>query len=277
MQASTPERFVVAVHSGHSIDEKDWRGSFRSALGGRGLRLGEDGQIWRELHGGPLSVGSYRLLDPDEASAAFPGAPWLKMEPCCPFVGRLAGFLTWTPFVVWEPPRAGVAGLSEIVVAILKEARGLIARVADDRIAHPIREASFDLSDLTNRWGFGDGELFLAREEGDYSSYACKTVEAALKAEGLSGHVQWVGTSHNNLRLGWVEVPSRLRSRLGLAPKLVPALWRTRGDRLVLVRNAKQELTGKSMKLWAFDFSVADDRAFWEPAEANEGTQKSSA
>ncbi|HCF62369.1 MAG TPA: hypothetical protein DFS52_30805, partial [Myxococcales bacterium] len=154
---------------------------------------------------------------------------------------------------------------------------GLIARVADDRIAHPVKEVSFDLSGLTERWGFGDGEQLLSRDEGDYSAYACKAVEAALKAEGLSGYVQWVETSHNNLRLGWVEVPSRLRARLGLAPRLVPALWRTRDDRLVLVRSAPRELTGKSAKLWAYDFGLADDRDFWEPAEAREELRRRSA
>lgn len=267
------ERFVSAVHAGGAISPADWHAGFSAALLRWGVRLGDDGQLWRELYGGPLAAGTYRLLEPVEAREELAGAPWLGMEPCCPLVGPVVGFLAWTPFAGWDPPEAGGSGLAGLAIPILRESRGLLARLADDRIAQPVREVAFDLAGLASRWGFDDGERFLTREDGDYARCACRAAEEALRAAGLSGYVQWVQTSHNPLRLGWVELPSRLRAFLGLAPRLVPALWRKRDDRLVLVRNAERELSGMSVRLWAYDFAVAAEREFWEPVrEQRTGT-----
>jgi hypothetical protein len=259
------ERFVAAVQAGPHVDPARWRETFREALHRRGVRLGDDGQIMREYQNGDLAVGTYRLLDLAQAREAFPGASWLEADQPCPFLGETVGYLVWSQLVVWAAPDGGPA-LVELVSAILHEARGLLARLDGPQLVHAVSEATFPLAGLASRWGFDDGERFLAREEGEYSAYAARAAEDALRAAGFSGYIQWVQTSHNPLRLGWVEAPSRLRRWLGLAPKLRPALWRTRGDRLTRVRDPAAELEGCSVKLWAYDLGVLADRGFWEEA-----------
>lgn len=238
----------------------DWREHLRQGLAASGVQLAEGGGLLRAFQGAPLAVGSYQLLDPPEARRAFPEAAWLGWSSSCPFVGPPLGYLVWNHHLVWS---AGGSELGELVRPILREGRGFVARTADGRLAEAVRPGSFGLAELTSRWGFGDGERLLEREEGDFARYACAGCEEALRKAGFVGSVQWVPTSHNPLRLGWNEEPSALRRLFKLPPKLVPALFEAEGDRLRPVRDATAALASKRVELWAHDFSVLEEREFW--------------
>ena len=103
------------------------------------------------------------------------------------------------------------------------------------------------MTDLVGKHGFEDGDALLSRTEDAYLRYAVQEAERALaEAEralaraGFTGYAGIFGTHHNPLRLS--------------------------GDRMrggVPVSAPDEALLGATMRLWAFDWSVLDEIAFW--------------
>ena len=74
-----------------------------------------------------------------DGPAAYAARPWHVARSRCPFVGPLAGYVTIEP--VWET----FADHPELKLGILREGRGVIARLDDDRALAAVALRRFDV------------------------------------------------------------------------------------------------------------------------------------
>lgn len=255
-------RFVTAVCTPFGTDQVDAVERLKMDLEGNGVALEpspEDGpHAMRIVHGG-LTVGRCMALTMKDAAERFgSAAPFLSWKSGCPYIGEVARLIAWNQFLMPDPPgRRGA--FTNIVHSLLTASAGFVFRLDTSELVPLVVERELPLSDLANRWGFKDGELFLTRKESAYSASCCAAAVAAMADMGLKAQVEWVPTSHNPLRLAWHESASFLRKRLGLEPRRNPALYGQDG-RLKDV----DSLDGGNFKIWCRDFSLLERADFWE-------------
>ena len=165
-----------------------------------------------EIHGEPLGgsalevIGFCRLASAEELAEVFPGATFLEPLPPCPFRGEHLAWLLWDiPVPRGEPELFGMdlAGLSL--------GRGIDLR--DGRFFDALVECEFLLSEVTNKWGFGDGELLAGSDA--YESYVHRCLQEALQKVGVEERLTRpsnFGTLHNAYRL--LDADARTKAQL---------------------------------------------------------------
>ena len=252
-------RFAMAICEGMLPQGKSFDAHLRAELSACGIRLEQTTGADCLLVHGDLTIGRACLLTPDQARARFGKAPFLDWTSPCPFVGKAVGYLVWDHFISQDPPRQRGA-FTDLIKGVLAAGQSFIARLDTGDIAELAVERRLPLSDLTNRWGFDDGERLLTRGESPYARAACRTAEEALAALGLKAEVEWVPTSHNPLRLSWHVLPSSWRQRIGLEPRRIPGLYGADGK-----PRSPRVLNGKFFTLWVLDLGVLHNTALWSP------------
>lgn len=205
-----------------------------------GYALGDGGEVierGREFNG-----LRYRVDGPE----AYAARPWHVARSRCPFVGPLAGYVTIEP--VWET----VAEHRELRLGLLREGRGVIARLDDDRALAAVALRRFDVGAGLGKYGFEDGDCLLTRDEDTpYADDVLDRVHAAARAAGFDAMAGWMSTCHNPVRAHAIEV-------LPGGP-LHRTAWRA-GERV-----DPDELRGVEVEIWAYDFAALDDDVddFW--------------
>jgi hypothetical protein len=205
-----------------------------------GYALGHGGEVierGREFNG-----LRYRVDGPD----AYAARPWHVPRSRCPFVGPLAGYVTIEP--VWET----LAEHQELRLGLLREGRGVIARLDDDRALAAVALRSFDLGSALGKSGFDDGDCMLTRDDDTpYAADVLARVHAAARAAGFDAMAGWMSTCHNPVRADAIAV-------LADGPP-----HRTAGRAGALVD--RDTLSGVAVEIWAYDFDALDDDVddFW--------------
>jgi hypothetical protein len=219
--------YITAIRDA-LIEGSDWAAWLRRRLAEDEITLGDDSLV---LHGDAV-VGRYALIERDVASERHGGAPWFPRD-SRPWVGDVAGFFSWT-----HAADEGIA-MARLVPSLLRSGRGVVARPGNGRFHEPVVRRRFPLRDLLERHGFDDGDALLARD-GAYLRDALDEIRRVLAAAGLEADVGASGSHHNPL---------------GIVGDL------RRGG--VALRDPAGELERLSVELWAFDWRVLDDTAFW--------------
>lgn len=254
--------FAMAICEGMLPRGKSFGDHLRAELAPCGIRFEETSAADSLLIHGELTIGRASLISPGRARERFGAHRFLDWHSPCPFVGEVAGYLVWEHFISQDPPEQRGA-FTDLVKGLIATGLSFIARLDSDVLRELAVERQLPLSDLADRWGFGDGECLLTRAESPYARAACQAAKTAVAALGLTADVEWVPTSHNPLRLAWHELPSGWRRRVGLEPRRVPALYGANGKPC-----ATRALNGKSFSFWALDLDVLRDPALWSlPAQ----------
>ncbi|MBL8620497.1 MAG: hypothetical protein JNK64_04310 [Myxococcales bacterium] len=229
--------FAFAIMAAPVDDLRAW---VSDKLAPYGYALGDGGEVierGREFNG-----LRYRVDGPDVHAAR----PWHVARSRCPFVGPLAGYVTIEP--VWET----LVEHRELRLGLLREGRGVIARLDDDRALAAVALRRFDVRWQLGKYGFEDGDCLLTRD-GDmpYAADVGDRVDAAIRAAGFDVETTWTPTCHNPLRV-------RDEQLVHDGP-LLPLVWRDG------VRVEVAALHGVEVEIWAYDFDVLDDEAddFW--------------
>ncbi|MFP2923961.1 hypothetical protein ACLESO_01840 [Pyxidicoccus sp. 3LG] len=140
-------------------------------------------------------TGLCRLATTGELSAAFPGSPFLLPLPECPFRGEHLGWLLWTlPDLPEDSSDFGM------LLGELSWGRSVDLRTGT--FFDAMDEYELPLVDVTNKWGFGDGDLL--RGDADYEAYVTRQLEAALQDAGVHERPtspDTFATLHNGYRL----------------------------------------------------------------------------
>ncbi len=153
----------------------------------------------------------------------------------CPWggVNKVRGAIGWAHFSLQEVKNG-------FLTTLLLRTRGPVVRPDEQTHRELLRQVSFELSGLTSKYSFDDGDAFLSRG-GDYMAYVEGVAREALSAAGLDAAVgAYDGTHHNPLRI-WTPIR------------------RKRDGKEV----GESALDGKSMTIWAYDYSCLDDASFW--------------
>lgn len=229
--------FAFAIMAAPVDDLRTW---VTAALAPYGYALGDAGEVIERRHG--TSGLRYRVDGPD----AYAARPWHVARSPCPFVGPLAGYVTIEP--VWET----FADHRELKLGFLREGRGVLARLDDDRALAAVALRRFDLGWQLGKYGFEDGDCLLTRD-GDtpYATDVVDRVDAAIRAAGFDVETSWSPTCHNPLR---VRDEQLVRDW-----PLLPQVWRD-GARV-----DPSALDGVEVEIWAYDFAALDDGIddFW--------------
>ena len=251
-------RFAMALCSGKHPAEGALGERLRAELAVSGVLFEPaEGSTLRIVHG-ELTIGRACFLTPAAARERFgDSAPFLAWKPACPFLGDVVGYLAWDQFVMPDPPERRGA-FTDLVRGLIAAGASFICRLDTARIVELSVERALPLDELTDRWGFGDGDLLLTRADSAYARDACRSAEAAIAALGFRGEVEWVPTSHSPLRLAWHELPSRWRKRVGFEPRRIPALYDGAGQALSM-----RALRGKSFSIWTLNVEALRDLALW--------------
>jgi hypothetical protein len=219
--------YIAAIHDA-LVDEPDWAAWLRRHLAAEQVTLADDELV---LHVGEV-VGRYELLAPAAAAARHRDAPWWSLEPR-PWLGGVAGFFSWTHAADER------AAMAHLVPTLIRRGRGVIARLDSGRFHETVHPRTFSLANLLERHGFDDGEALLARD-GDYLDHVVGEVERALAAAGFEAAVGVASTHHNPIRI----VGEVRRGGVAIADPLAA-------------------LAASAVTLWAYDWDVLDDVAFW--------------
>lgn len=212
------------------------------------LRLDEDEGSWLVYQDDVMLGIHYEIVPPE----AFADRPWRRPQHPCPFVGSLAGYVRWDYRFEYSP----VEEIREFALALLREGRGVTARLEDDRAFEAVRLHTFDLPSALGKWGIHDGDALLTRDEGPYSEYVLDAVYRAIAGAGCQyAHVSWMSTCHNPLRISSFQPAG--------SDRLYPALWGPDGE----LADPDQALSGARVDLWTYDFEPLDDADFWEIPE----------
>ncbi|MDR0965830.1 MAG: hypothetical protein LBM75_04920 [Myxococcales bacterium] len=255
-------RFAMAICAGHLPPDRELDAHLRAALATFGVqleRIDAHSSDTRLLHG-ELPIGRGRLLSPDEACGLFGiDAPFLAWRSPCPFVGNVTAYFVWEHFVARDLPEQRGA-FTDLIKGLFSTGLSFIARLDTGSLVELAVERALPLADLTDRWGFGDGDLLLTRAaDTPYARAARQAAEAALTALGFRAEVEWVPTSHNPLRLAWHELPSSFwRKRLGWEPRRVPALYGKGGKPC-----PPRLLSAKTFQFWTLNLDALHDDALW--------------
>lgn len=140
----------------------------------------------------------------------------------------------------------------ELRLGLLREGRGVIARLDDDRALAAVARRRFDLGWQLGKDGFEDGDCLLTRDDcTPYAADVVDRVDAAIRAAGFDVETSWSPTCHNPLR---VQDEQLVRDG-----PLLPRAWRDG------VRVDPGALRGVEVEIWAYDFAALDDDLddFW--------------
>lgn len=259
-------RFLTIITASEDIGA-DWQEALVQKLGDWGLTLTPAGDL--VLAGERIGPGAFHALD--EVRARFGDAPWLRAS--CPLVGPALGALSWErreaygtddcyfPIDDWAALRPP---LRDLVVPLMKEARGAFVRTADGASREPVRLRPYQLSYAIGKYGCDDGAELVTREDNAYAGDVLKRIGAALRTRGLSGHVGWMPTCHNPIRWSEVEVRGLFKTESR------PALWRGEDWSGPPVADADAALRGLEVELWTYDFALADDLGFFAPDDEDD-------
>lgn len=205
--------------------------------------LALDEEFGHVLDGDSFSNIRYELVGPEELE----DRPWHVAEHACPFAGELVGYVLWS-----YPDSVYSFEIETFALALLKEGRGVTARLDDDRFFEAVKLRRLDLLSIVGKYGFDDGADLLTREEGPYSRYVLEEVHAAIAAAGCSAaHLSWADTCHNPLRWSSFLPEGSERSS--------PALWGPDGR----LCDPYEALKGRQVELWAYDPAPLRDARFW--------------
>lgn len=231
-------QYVATIHTRQEDRDGAWQAWLVREFEEIGMPFfGSDGTL-RE-HGPQRPSGRYEFLDappPDE-----PPSPWMRPSPC-PYVGPIAGFVTWE----WWTTE--IAQREPLARSLLMAGRGCMART-DGRggVFEAVVEEAFPLADFAHSHGFHDGDFFWS--EPSYTSSVRGRLVRAVEKIGLEPELFTGGTSHNPHRISQF-VPRRGQS--------FASCWETfRAHEADPVTLWGYNITG--MKTAAFHALLADD------------------
>ncbi|HVK68713.1 MAG TPA: hypothetical protein VM694_29845 [Polyangium sp.] len=149
------------------------------------------------------TIGTYRILDPDEARRTWKAAPWFDIEYPCPWVGDVLGYCAVTLASSAQATRNAPPRIDRdfFLIPFVHAARGILAR-PDGAWRHLVVEHHHAVENVANKYGFSDGDLFLTRDDGSYLQAILDDANEKIRAAGAEGEVYFCGTSHNPVRLG---------------------------------------------------------------------------
>ncbi|HET9624260.1 MAG TPA: hypothetical protein VFP84_22960 [Kofleriaceae bacterium] len=177
-------------------------------------------------------VGFCKFVDREAGRDLLPeGARRLVDDPG-PYSGPIAGYFQWTHTV-------DESAAERLVPAMLAISRSVIARTDNGEFRAVVRQIEFPLTDLLGKFGFHDGDALLSRDD-DYLAYVVGAVEAAVEAAGYAAHIGRYDGIHN---------PIRLAGDLEQSGKVID--------------DPSTALEGHSVKIWALDLEIVNDREFW--------------
>lgn len=192
----------------------------------------------------PLDI-HYELVPPE----TFADRPWHRTQHDCPFVGSLAGYMCWD----YDVKGVRVEEIRQFALALLREGRGVTARLGDDRSFEAVRLRPFLFPYVLDKVGVDDGDAMLTHDGGPYSEHVLGAVHSAIAGAGFRlAYVSWMSTCHNPLRLGAVQPEG--------SDKLYPALWGPDGE----LCDPDEAMVGFYVDFWAYDFAPLDDADFWQ-------------
>lgn len=229
-----PPYVAVVLDQPHIGSE--WKSWLTNELTSQGIYLDATGAIQILDENGlirdDVSLGFFRFLERDETEAVLRDAKVKVSALSCPWERAVRGAIGWVHF-----SQSDVRDL--FLSNLLLRTRGPVIRTEDGAAHEFIRQVTFDLSQLVNKNGFGDGDAFLNREPG-YMAYAEQVAEKALAEAGLVAAVGATEPRHN---------PLRIRGDIR----------RMRDGKIV----GESALRGHTMKLWACDYGFLEDASFW--------------
>lgn len=172
-----------------------WQDAFRAA--GKRLffaisdeLLDPDGYMYM----GPRSPhGRHQFVDTAEVAAVFGAAPWFDLAAPCPWVGEVAGFLSWE----WWTDDTETRRFD--VERLLGASKGYAVRLRDGMCWDVMAENTYQLIEASQKHGFGDGDDLPELGDG-YEHYVWSQIAAALGKLGLRAERIRYGTSHNRIR-----------------------------------------------------------------------------
>jgi hypothetical protein len=187
--------FLLAIREMPNwVDKTDWVQSFIAAGEARFDKLeaekfDPDGQLYagREIH------GRYQFVDVHAVQEAFPHSSWLTLEPPCPWVGPVRGFLNWE----WWTP--SIEARRYDAERFIGTSRGYIVRLRDGKVWEGVRQNEHPLAAAQQKHGFDDG-VGLLDQNNAYQNYVWQTIVEKLAELGLNAKQITYGTSHNRFR-----------------------------------------------------------------------------
>ncbi|APR88140.1 Hypothetical protein A7982_13489 [Minicystis rosea] len=229
----------------------DLRAHLNERLRGWNLRL----DSWLVFEGEyPLNI-HFEIVAPD----TFADRPWHRAQHDCPFVGALAGYVCWE----YDLQSTLMEEIERFAFALLREGRGVTARLADDRSFEAVRLCTFHFPSVLSKFGVDDGDAMLTHDEGPYSEHVLGAVRSAIAGAGFQcAYVGWTSTCHNPLRLAVVQPKG--------SDTLYPALWGPDGE----LCDPDEALRGVSVEFWAYDLWIVRNPDFWQaPKEQLDGDE----
>ena len=224
--------FVAAIPQ-HKNQTDNWREWLRLQLAASHIVLTGDDRLEYEAD----LIGFFQFIELEEARTLFHAEPWFALtqeSPQCPWFQGLAGFFNWT--------HAADQTIAEehLLPRLVQVGSIIIARTDNHNFKQPVRLVEFSLTNLLSKHGFDDGDAFLSRDE-DYLMYVYDELAHCIETAHLEGHITLLNTIHNPLQL------SEDLCRDGKP-----------------VSNEMLTLAELSVEIWAYDWDVLKDWAFWQ-------------
>ncbi|MCA9694084.1 MAG: hypothetical protein KC636_31140 [Myxococcales bacterium] len=235
----------------------DWQQALRARFADYGVTLTDNGLIADKVE----VFGAYELLDVEEARARYGAARWMQApSPPCPFLEPVAGYLRFSFDLIRDYEAHPIR--HEAALCLVREARGRIVRLPDDRWCEAVVERPLHLGGLVSKFGFEDGDALLTRAPGPYARYVVAAVERALADAGLAAWVGWRdGTCHNPVRLATIEHGGQQVFALWPADRRDRDPWEQ--PDAAPIADPEARLAGLTAPLWAFEFAALGDLDWW--------------
>ena len=234
-------RYLIAVRErpGRSVPA-GWRARVRERLRLHSMThdvLGAD-EALLDIGGEPM--GSYRFVEREELQAMLPGAAWWRHHLACPWLGEVAGFLSWQ----WWHGAPSFQDRRYFTSALMRACNGFFARTDTGEVFEPIIEADHALAQVHQKHGFGDGAFFLwdASVAPDYHLDVRARITRELARHDRRGAFITYGTSHNPVRIDSFEPRRGESAHACLARFHLHSHW--------------------TVRLWGYDLEALDSPRF---------------
>ena len=194
------DSFLIGITDSGSI--LDWKIRFTEAMSAYGVILYADGNVCYNRDVAPNLVrASYRFVEAQDARAQYSDVSQFVAPLECEFVGAVQGYFEWEPTFVDEN-NEGVAS------AALREAKGRIMRLSDQKVADAVVCKSMPLARSVGKSGFEDGGLLLSRNDPQsdpYNAYVYSQLRYCAEDAGFEAGIYWMQSQHNPFRWGYLK------------------------------------------------------------------------
>ncbi len=128
------------------------------------------------------AIGQLQYLEISEVKTMFKDSSWYGYENHCPYLNRIAGYITWE---WWTYDEYKLEDKKSVVLEWMAFSNGYIVRLDDNHIFDPVKILKYPLSDIQSSYGFEQGQIFLKNVTNNYFEDLKTKVLEKLRKKGI--------------------------------------------------------------------------------------------